>query len=101
MTMIAFDVLFPDVAREESRSITVLEDVRLAPGSYLLRDALCVEPRCDCRRVLLQIWHGEQTRQVLTLNYGFEPPEPPFEGEGQLFIDPIHRQSDPSGVLRR
>ena len=89
MTMAPFDQLFPDLARSESRSITVVKYDGLLPGPYLLRETYCVEPGCDCRRVLLQIWNGEPPRQVATLNYAFEPPMPPFEDEGQLFIDPL------------
>lgn len=97
--MAPFDELFPDLARQETRSIAVMQHDGLLPGSYLLREAYCVEPRCDCRRVLLQIWHVERKRQVATLNYAFEPPEPPFEDEGQLFIDPINPQSNLSDAL--
>ena len=45
MTMAPFDELFPDLARSESRSITVIQQEDLLPGSYLLREAYCVEPR--------------------------------------------------------
>ena len=100
MTMVAFDELFPDLARAETRAIEVFDHDHLLPGSYLLREAYCVEPRCDCRRVLLQTYHGERPRQVATLNYAFEPPTPPFDDEGQLFIDPINPQSDLSDALR-
>ncbi len=99
MTMAPFDQLFPDLARSESRSITVVKYDGLLPGPYLLRETYCVEPGCDCRRVLLQIWHGEPPRQVATLNYAFEPPMPPFEDEGQLFIDPLNPQSELSEAL--
>ena len=99
MTMAPFDELFPDLARDESRAITVTQHDALAPGSYLLREAFCTEPRCDCRRVLLQIWQVERKRQVATLNYAFEPPKPPFEDEGQLFVDPMNPQSELSEAL--
>ena len=99
MTLALFDELFPDLARSESRAITVMQHDALLPGSYLLREAYCVEPGCDCRRVLLQIWHVERKRQVATLNYAFEPPKPPFEDEGQLFVDPVNPQSAFSDAL--
>ncbi len=76
-----------------------MEHDRLLPGSYLLREAYCVESGCDCRRVLLQIWHGQRPRQVATLNYAFDPPKPPFDDEGQLFLDPINPQSELSDAL--
>jgi hypothetical protein len=50
--------------------------------------------------VLLQIWHIEQKRQVATLNYAFEPPKPPFDDEGQLFVDPLNPQSHLSHALK-
>jgi len=52
MTMAPFDKLFPAVARSESRTIKVRQHDRLPPGAYLLREAYCIEPGCDCRRVL-------------------------------------------------
>lgn len=100
MTMAPFDELFPALARSESRTIKVMQHDQLIPGSYLLREAYCVEPGCDCRRVLLQVWYGERPRQVATLNYAFEPPGPPFDDEGQLFIDPINPQTGLSDALR-
>ena len=39
-------------------------------------------------------------RRLATLSYGFEPPKPPFRGEGQLFLDPLNPQSDVSEALR-
>jgi hypothetical protein len=99
MTMAPFDELFPDLARSESRAITVAGHDRLPSGSYLLREAYCVEPTCDCRRVLIQVWHAERKLQVATLNYAFEPPTPPFADEGQLFLDPMNPQSDLSDAL--
>jgi hypothetical protein len=101
MTMASFAELFPELARSESRAITVTRRGELPRGSYLLREAYCVEPRCDCRRVLLQVWSAEERRQVATLNYAFEPPEPPFEDEGQLFIDPLNPQSGLSDALQQ
>jgi len=37
MTMAPLDELFPDLARSESRSITVMDYDCLPPGPYLLR----------------------------------------------------------------
>ncbi len=39
MTMAPFDELCPALARAESRTIKVLQDDDLRPGSYLLREA--------------------------------------------------------------
>ncbi len=58
-----------------------------------------MEPRCDCRRVLLEVVDGATREQFATINHAFEPPKPPFEDEGQTFLDPINPQSPMSPAL--
>ena len=49
--------------------------------------------------MLFQIYWGERKEQVATINYAFEPPKPPHDEDGQLFLDPINPQSDLSDAL--
>lgn len=93
-TMMPFDAVFPDIARHEERVLHTLGDPDLPSGTYRLCECYCHEPACDCRRVLLQVVRAADGRQVATINYSFEPPTPPFEDEGQVFLDPLNPQSE-------
>jgi len=53
-------------------------------------EAYCADPQCDCRRVMLNVIDAERHDNVASINYAFEPP---FEGEGQMFLDPLNPQS--------
>jgi hypothetical protein len=97
--MLPFDTVFPELARDETRSWHILHQPGLPSGTYVLREFYCDEPGCDCRRVLLQVHWAEQRRVVATMSYAFEPPRPPFEKEGQLFLDPLNPQSQYSDAL--
>jgi len=97
--MMPFDMVFPDVAKNEVRVIHALDHDALPRGAYLFRELYCNEPACDCRRVLLQVYWAEGKRVAATINYAFEPAKPPFDDEPQIFLDPINPQSDVSDVL--
>lgn len=97
--MMAFDVLFPDVAKNECRTLRPINDPRVPEETFLFREHYCTERDCDCRRALLQIWSTERRRVVATINYGFEPSKPPFDDEPRVFLDPINPQSDLSDRL--
>lgn len=99
MTMMAFHVLFPAVAKEESRTITPFQDAVLPNHPFLLMENYCVEPRCDCRRVVLNVVDTVTRAHMATINYGFEPTKPPFDDEPQAFLDPLNPQSDQSPAL--
>ncbi len=92
--MLAFQALFPDLAADETRVLHVLEPQHGLPeGSFALQEAYCIQPGCDCRRVMFNVLSIGRREQVATISYGFEPPEPPFEDEGQLFLDPLNPQT--------
>lgn len=97
--MLPFRALYPELAREETRVLHVFRGQPLPEGTYAFGEAYCTDLECDCRRVLLQVMHVEGGRQVATINYGFEPPEPPLEDEGQVFLDPMNPQSELSERL--
>jgi hypothetical protein len=98
--MVPFEVLFPDLARDECRTLHPFNNPQLPEGTFLLREHYCVERDCDCRRVLLQVWWVERHEQVATINYGFEPSKPPFDDEPQIMLDPLNPQNDLSDALR-
>ena len=94
MTMVMFGTIFPEVANEETRVISAFADPIVPSGDYALVEAFCVEHACDCRRVMINVIDVERREQVATINYAFEPPRPPYEDEGQMFLDPLNPQSD-------
>lgn len=94
MTMRPFHVLFPELAERECRTLRPLNDERLPNRRFLFLESYCVEPRCDCRRVMLSVI-DEGTRAVAaTINHAFERPGPPHEDEPQTFLDPLNPQSE-------
>jgi hypothetical protein len=93
MSMMAFHVLFPDEAKQESRTVTPVNLGDLPGHTFLFVEFYCVDPQCDCRRVMLNVIDTETHKQVATINHGFEPPRAPFEDEGQTFLDPTNPQS--------
>ena len=96
MSMRPFNLLFPEVAKNECRIVTPISYDDLPRNTFLFMELYCVEPRCDCRRVIINIMDTELRKQVATINHGFEPPKPPFEDEGQTFLDPLNPQSSMS-----
>lgn len=96
MTMLAFHALFPDEAESECRTVMPFGSHVLPNRTFVFVEAYCVEPKCDCRRVMVNVIDAEEHRHVATINHGFEPPEPAFEDEGQTFLDPLNPQSSMS-----
>ena len=72
-----FYELFPDLAKKETRSITVLQDGDLPCGSYGFAESFCDEKGCDCRRVFIQVLADTTTglgrdRPIATISFGWE-----------------------------
>lgn len=93
MGMIGFHLLFPDEASNECRTVIPVGRADLPHRTFVFMEAYCADPQCDCRRVMLNVMDAETHNHVATINYAFEPPEPPFEDEGQIFLDPLNPQT--------
>jgi hypothetical protein len=91
--MIGFHLLFPSEAANECRTVIPTGRFDLPHRTFVWMEAYCADPQCDCRRVMLNIVDAETHDHVATINYAFEPPEPPFDDEGQMFLDPLNPQS--------
>jgi hypothetical protein len=91
MAMMAFDHVFLEVARRESRAIQTI-DHRGRPATLLFREFYCVDPGCDCRRVVLHVHWVEQKCVAGSINYVFEPSR--RRDEPQISLDPSHPQSE-------
>jgi hypothetical protein len=57
MPFVPFHDYFPELAEQETRSITVLpnSDLGLPAGEYGFMEMYCDEPGCDCRRVFFYV----------------------------------------------
>ena len=104
-TMTPFHTRFPDLAARETRCAHVVTPGGPLPlGEYAFVEFYCDDPRCDCRRVGLQVTTPQAPRMPLaTINYGWESPEfytrwTHGDAEAgneitQASLDPINRQS--------
>jgi hypothetical protein len=99
MSMMAFHLLFPEEAKQETRTVTPVNLGNLPGHTFLFTEFYCVDPECDCRRVMLNVIDTKTHKHVATINHGFEPPKPPFEDEGQTFLDPTNPQSEMADAL--
>jgi hypothetical protein len=98
--MLPFDTLFMDLAGKEVRVIHSVNSPDLPLGTYIFREFFCGESGCDCRRVILHVVRVERRQTVASINYSFEPAQPPFDDEPQVFLDPLNPQSQHSEVFR-
>lgn len=96
MGMIGFHLLFPRQAANECRTVTPIGRMDLPSRTFVFMEAYCAEPRCDCRRVMLNVIDAETHDHVATINYAFEAPKPRFDDEGQMFLDPLNPQTSMS-----
>jgi len=55
MPYLAFDTYFPEIARKETRCIQIFDDPELIGDQFILMELFCDEPKCDCRRVMLNV----------------------------------------------
>jgi hypothetical protein len=93
--MVPFVERFRDLAQEETRSVTVGPGhAELPEDDYVFVERYCVDPACDCRRVLISVLAVRQGAQVATLNHAFDPPSADDHlDEDQTFLDPLNPQS--------
>src|SRR5450759_4670754 len=99
MSMMSFHLLFPEEAKNETRTVTPMNHDHLPSRAFAFLEFYCVDPSCDCRRVILNVIDPKNGKQVATINHAFEPPKPPFEDEGQTFLDLMNPQSSMSDAL--
>jgi hypothetical protein len=99
MAMLTFHTLFPDEADAEYQTVIPYEKEGIPTRPFLFVELYCVEPECDCRRVMLNVVDIHTDQHVATINYAFEPPEPPFDDLGQWFLDWLNPQSEVSDAF--
>jgi hypothetical protein len=91
MAMMAFDDVFFEVAKRESRAIQAV-DHRGRPATFLFREFYCADPGCDCRRVVLHVHWVEEKCIAASINYAFEPSR--RRDEPQISLDPLNPQGE-------
>ena len=70
------------------------DDGPLPRGEYGFVELYCADDACDCRRVLVHVFHGpESPRLVATINHGFDEPSPD-DGDLRTFLDPLGAQGE-------
>ena len=69
-----FNELCPELAENETRTITVLEqsDLPLPSGEYALLEMFCNERNCDCRRVFFYVVSSLKNDVEAVIAYGWE-----------------------------
>lgn len=80
MSFAPFYKFFPQLAEEETRSFTILDDSKLSAGgtyalpkdSYTLWESYCDEPNCDCRRVFFSVHSSKTNKLEAVVAYGWE-----------------------------
>jgi len=95
MYLIPFELLFPEIAHRETRSLTLLGGRNLPGGDYGLLESYCPDPDCDCQRVMLNIISRSEQKQVATISYGFDR----SAQDAGPYLDPLNPQSPSSDAL--
>lgn len=54
--------------RHQARTVTISGDPSLPDGEYTFLELYCLDPGCDCRKTIIQVFHNN--RHVSTINYG-------------------------------
>ena len=95
MYLIPFDLLFPEIAHKETRSLTLNGLPGIPNSDYGLVESYCPDPNCDCQRVMLNIVSHREQKQVATISYGFDR----SAEEAGPYLDPFNPQSSYSEAL--
>ncbi|MBM4023803.1 MAG: hypothetical protein FJ280_00120 [Planctomycetes bacterium] len=74
MPYVSLQEYFPEVAKQETRSITVFpgSGSRLPPNDYGFLEMYCDEPGCDCRRVLFYVIARSRPGVQAVIGWGWE-----------------------------
>jgi hypothetical protein len=77
MPFAPFYELFPEVARAETRSVTVLNATSTLPaGAYAFAEMFCNDEGCDCRRAFVQVFADvsplRENGPLATISFGWE-----------------------------
>jgi hypothetical protein len=95
--LVPFVRLFPRQAANETRVLTTRRYPGLPDDEYGLVESYCPDPRCNCRRVMLNAVGRRQQAILATVSYGFDR-DAAMAGP---FLDPLNLQSAYADTLFR
>ncbi len=72
MSYAPFHEKFPDIAKNETRSLIIHSDSELPDDKYVFTEAYCDEENCDCRRVFFNVFSEKTRKQLAVITYGWE-----------------------------
>ena len=77
MPYVPFYEYFPEIAKSETRSITIPKRLPsgLPAGEYGFLEMYCNERKCDCRRVFFYVVSPSNKEPLAVIAYGWENPE--------------------------
>lgn len=95
--MVPFLEICPKLAFDECRMLIVPpgHPSRLPPDRYDLEESYCIEPDCDCRRVMLNVTSVSRRQVVAVISFGFDTADP----DRGPFLDPLNRQGPHAKAL--
>jgi hypothetical protein len=90
-----FHELFPEQAWKEYRTMELQKHKVLPSDGYALIESYCIDPDCDCRRVMLNVISRDGRKHVATISFGFDRDD---EAAGP-YLDPLNPQSEHAQAL--
>lgn len=92
--------IYPELALAETRTVATKGYPGLPDDEYALLEAYCLDPKCDCRRVMLNVTSRRETemgkmRYLASIGYAFDR-DAEFPGPE---LDPLNPQSQHAGAL--
>lgn len=72
MAYVPFHKKFLEIAKKETRSITIFDNPELPNGTYNLIESYCDDYGCDCRRVFLSVHSMNKKNPLAVISYGWE-----------------------------
>jgi len=57
-------------AAHQVRTVRLADSKQLPDGDYRFIDMYCIDPSCDCRKTMIQVYHNDVL--VSTINFGWE-----------------------------
>jgi hypothetical protein len=92
--MMSFPHLFPEIGPRETRTAIISGGDRSLPDdSHGFIELYCVDPDCDCRRMMINVFSETGPTHLATINHAFEPPADDDSIREQTFLDPLNVQS--------
>lgn len=97
MDMMLFAHIYPEIALAETRSFTTRGHLKLPDDEYAIFEAYCPDPKCNCRRVMLNVVSRRDVEKgkmqyLASISYGFDRDEE-FAGPELDILNPQSRYS--------